>query len=344
MEAVHGRVSTLVVLTTVVLSSFAIANTDDSVNPASLAGGSTTAAQSDQEEENVFEEEFLLLEEADTVFSASRHEQAIELSPVAITVITREQIAVSGALGIPDLLRRVPGTMGIISSPAITAVVGRLPFSTSNHDFLVLVDGKQANIEQIGQPLWEILPVNIEDIERIEVIRGPVSALYGVNALAGVISIYTRSIPERKGAWAKLEAGQWNRWTTAGRASYRAEDFGFSLSASYDRAGDFGNARGQGKKVWKLRLVGQWNPIPGHELKLDFESDNGRGLISNYVVPVNGDGNHLGAQVRYKAGDIDAGIYYIFSRFTGELISRLGYGGLHLADLAPLEATEQTVD
>ncbi|RME20349.1 MAG: hypothetical protein D6806_16530 [Deltaproteobacteria bacterium] len=294
--------------------------------------------------EEEFEEEFLLLEEAEKVYSASRHEQAIKLSPVAVTVITRQQIAVSGALTLPDLLRRVPGTQAVVASPMLTGVVGRLPFTTENHDFLVLVDGKQANIEQLGQPPWEILPINLEDIDRIEVIRGPVSALYGANALAGVISIYTRSATEKSGAWAKVEAGQWNRWTVAGRASLRQGSFGASISAGYDRAGDFGNPRGSGKKVWKVRLLGDWRPKEGHKLCLDFEGSSGGGNTPTTAGNIDGRLLHFGTQLSYESERLKGHLYFVWDGYSGRLLNRLDYAGLHLADFSHLDVTNQTVD
>jgi len=132
----------------------------------------------------------------ETVTSAARHEQDIGMSPSAITVLTREDIRTSGAINLVDLFRMVPGLDVIVNSPAFTSVSGRLNWTQENNHCLVLIDGREANFELLGATVFEVLSITIEDIDRIEVIRGPGSALYGANALSGATASWAEASPQ----------------------------------------------------------------------------------------------------------------------------------------------------
>ena len=173
------------------------------------------------QDDEAIEDEFALLEEelaADEVRSASKHRQSIFWSPSAITVLTREDIRASGAVNVPDLLRRVPGFDVYELKPSFPLVGARALTDNSNNLILVLVDGREPLIELSGWPIWAGLTVDLEEIERIEVIRGPGSTLYGANAFAGVVSITT--LPDRPstGADISLAAGEGGTHRLFGRA------------------------------------------------------------------------------------------------------------------------------
>jgi outer membrane receptor for ferrienterochelin and colicin len=146
-----------------------------------------------QEDEDI-EDEFAFLEEelsADEVKSASKRRQSIFWSPSTITVFTREDIRASGATVLSDLLRRVPGFDVIELKPSLPLVGARALTESSNNLVLVLVDGREALIEMAGFPIWSAMTIDMEEIERIEIIRGPGSSLYGANAFAAVVNITT---------------------------------------------------------------------------------------------------------------------------------------------------------
>ena len=129
----------------------------------------------------------------ETVVAASRRAQATLDAPNAITVITGDEVRASGLRSLADILRRVPGaevmTMGLGSA--------NLSFRGFNqriaNKVLLLIDGRPEYQDFLGVTLWAVLPVGLEEIERVEVIRGPGSALYGANAMLGVVNIITRS-------------------------------------------------------------------------------------------------------------------------------------------------------
>ncbi|MFL5348854.1 MAG: TonB-dependent receptor domain-containing protein [Hyalangium sp.] len=127
------------------------------------------------------------------VVTASRRAQSSLEAPNATTVITAEDIRLSGATSLVELLRRVPG------ADVMELGVGSANFSLRGFNqriankVLVLVDGRSEYQDFLGMTLWSSLPISLEEIDRIEVIRGPGSALYGANAMLGVVNIITRA-------------------------------------------------------------------------------------------------------------------------------------------------------
>ncbi|TAN79526.1 MAG: hypothetical protein EPN14_05965, partial [Gallionella sp.] len=132
------------------------------------------------------------LQEFPVVLSASRLSQPISETPNAMTVIDRNMITASGARDIADLFRLVPG-MYVGYSDGHTPVVSyRGTTDAFARRMQVLVDGRTIYLPPFGQVDWAELPLDIGDIERIEVIRGPSAASHGSNSVQGVISIFTR--------------------------------------------------------------------------------------------------------------------------------------------------------
>lgn len=127
------------------------------------------------------------------VVTASRFGQAPLDSPSTISVITADDIRLSGLTNIPDLLRRVVGVEAMSKSAGHTDISIRGFNRELNNKVLVLVDGRTTTWDFLGSTLWNTLPISIDDIDRIEVIRGPGSAIYGANAMTGVVNIITRT-------------------------------------------------------------------------------------------------------------------------------------------------------
>ncbi|HEX9970957.1 MAG TPA: TonB-dependent receptor plug domain-containing protein, partial [bacterium] len=142
-----------------------------------------------------------------TVVSAARRAQSISEAPAAISVITEEDINVSGAITIPDLLRMVPG-LDVMQITASDLVVNSRGYNKEmSNKMLVLIDGRHVYWDFYGIILWDSFPIVLEDIKRIEIIRGPGSALYGANAFSGVINIITKSAEEVKGTHVFVTGG-----------------------------------------------------------------------------------------------------------------------------------------
>ncbi len=152
------------------------------------------------------------------VTSVSKKEQKLSQVASAIFVITQEDIRRSGATNIPDLLRMVPG-MNVAQINANTwAIAGRGLNGEFANELLVMVDGRAVYTPTTGGVFWDVLDIPLEDIERIEVIRGPGGSVWGVNAVNGVINILTKNASETKGVM--LVAGGGNLDQGFGTAQY----------------------------------------------------------------------------------------------------------------------------
>ncbi len=137
------------------------------------------------------------------VTSASKTEESLFDSPLSTTVLSYDEMIASGATSIEEALRLVPGIIvrektngnydvhirGNDNLPAKNMML-----YSENSNTLVMIDGRPVFNYSHGGTLWETLPVSFEDIDRIEVVRGPSSALYGPNAVSGVINIITQGI------------------------------------------------------------------------------------------------------------------------------------------------------
>lgn len=143
------------------------------------------------------------LDELPVVLSASRLVQPLADAPGAITIIDRELIKASGAREITDLLRLVPGfQVGMYHESSTRPVVAYHGLADQHsRQMQVLIDGRSAYSPFfLGSIDWNNLRLSLDDIERIEVLRGSNSAAYGANAFMGVINIITRHPSQSQGA------------------------------------------------------------------------------------------------------------------------------------------------
>lgn len=128
-------------------------------------------------------------------------------SPVAIYVITGEDIRRSGVTTIPEALRLAPG-VEVARIDGSKWAVGIRGFGTRlSRDVLVLIDGRSVYTTLLAGTYWEVQDTLLEDIDRIEVIRGPGGTIWGPNAVNGVINIITKSTKETLGSYASAGGG-----------------------------------------------------------------------------------------------------------------------------------------
>ncbi len=171
------------------------------------------------------------------VVTASRYGQDPLDSPSTISVLTAEDIRLSGATTIPELLRRVAGLDVMTLSGGHDDISIRGFNRELNNKVLVLMDGRSTYWDFVGATLWSALPLSLEEIERIEIIRGPGSAVYGANAVTGVINIITRLPGEGDALLFHADAGSraFGRGTalTSGRVGPNA----YRFSAGYQQHG-----------------------------------------------------------------------------------------------------------
>jgi iron complex outermembrane receptor protein len=141
------------------------------------------------------------------ITSASRKEQRLGDVPAAVYVITQDDIRRSGMTTVPELLRLVPGVQVARINANKWAVSVRGFNGLYSNKLLVLVDGRSVYNRLFSGVLWDSEDVVLDDVDRIEVIRGPGGAVWGANAVNGVINIVTKTAADTKGALVRVGGG-----------------------------------------------------------------------------------------------------------------------------------------
>lgn len=148
------------------------------------------------------------LDDLPVVLSVSRLSQPVNEAPAAVTVIDRDMIHASGFRDIPDLLRLVPGFSVAYTRDNTWAAGYHGLGDAYSRRFQVLVDGRSIYSPHYGAVHWTDLPLSIDDIERIEVVRGPNAAIHGANSFAAVINIITKTAAQVPGESVSLQLGE----------------------------------------------------------------------------------------------------------------------------------------
>lgn len=141
------------------------------------------------------------------VVTASKTAEELRDAPVAITVVTASEIEKSPAQSYGDLLRVVPGLNVAQTSARDVNLTPRLATGRNARATLALLDGRTIYQDYFGMVLWDLLPINFDEVKQVEVIRGPDSAMWGPNAFGGVVNILTKDPAEMLGTSVKLGGG-----------------------------------------------------------------------------------------------------------------------------------------
>ena len=167
------------------------------------------------------------------VVSASKVETQLVDAPATMSVISGDALAALPAQNYGDVLRSVPGVNVVQLSARDINVTSRQATGTLATSQLTLLDGRSLYLDFYGLVLWDFVPTNTSDIKQIEVVRGPASAVWGANALTGVVNIITKSPRETAGATnVTFNAGYFDRnaGSTIGRGA--GKTFGAGVSTS----------------------------------------------------------------------------------------------------------------
>jgi iron complex outermembrane receptor protein len=207
------------------------------------------------------------------VTSVTKHPEMLADSPAAVYVITHDDITRSGARSLPEILRLAPNLGVMRLSPGNYIITSRgLGGNQAAQNFpnklLVLIDGRSVYSPLYSGIAWDTLYVPPEDIDRVEVISGPAGALWGANAVNGVINIITRAASETQGG--RVEFG----WGTASR------------SASFQYGGTLGD--------------NAWYRVYAHDFHEEsFDTGKGRDARNGWTAP------QAGFRVDWDAGARD---------------------------------------
>lgn len=252
-----------------------------------------TAAASAGTEESVNPVKTLTLEQLANVevTSVSKTPEEVRNTAAAIYVITQEDIWRSGATNIPEALRLAPG-VEVARIDGDTWSIGIRGFgSRLARDVLVLIDGRTVYTTLLAGTYWEVQNVMLDDVERIEVIRGPGGTIWGPNALNGVINIITKSAKDTHGALVDAEAGSLHSGTLnaryggrSGSVDYRVYGLGFDRGHQY-------HPDGKNFDDWRAIQGGfrtDWTKNTRDSLTLQgdiYAEGYGEGVTATYYTP-----------------------------------------------------------
>lgn len=183
------------------------------------------------------------------ITSASRKEQRVGDTPAAVYVITQDAIRRSGITTIPELFRLVPGTQVAQVNSNNWAISVRGFNDLWANKLLVLVDGRSIYTRTLAGVSWSMQGLLLEDIDRIEVIRGPGGSIWGADAVNGVVNIITKTAADTQGTLVRVGAGTYDRgqgalryggsfWNVDYRVFAQWADHDGSLVARRTRAAD----------------------------------------------------------------------------------------------------------
>ncbi|MBX3324283.1 MAG: TonB-dependent receptor [Nitrospira sp.] len=213
------------------------------------------------------------------VTSVSKKVQPLSQASAAIFVLTQEDIRRSGANSIPEALRMVPGLIVARIDANKWAISSRFDTGRFADDLLVMMDGRTVYSPSLGGTFWEVQDTILEDIERIEVIRGPGGTLWGANAVNGAINIITKRAKDTHGNLITLGGGTEERgFTSLRHGGHIGDTFHYRVfGKAFDRDRSF-NPEGA-HDDWRMGRAGfraDWEIGQHDQLMIHAESYQGR--------------------------------------------------------------------
>jgi iron complex outermembrane recepter protein len=209
------------------------------------------------------------------VMAATRLPQSVTDTPVAITVIDRKMIDASGFIEIPDLLRLVPGfQVGLSWRDHHTAVTYHGQSDGLSRRMQVLIDGRVAVGSLFGTVDWDRLGIVVDDIDRIEVVRGPASISFGSNAFNGAINIITRSPYDNPGLRMSAVTGSRDMGIASSQYSHVGEKFDYRVALNYFHTDGFSGVNDE-STVRSGRFQGHYQVAS--DIALDFQLGHAEG-------------------------------------------------------------------
>ncbi len=234
--------------------------------------------------------------------TANRIPTSIQRTGSAITVIQRAEIERTNPTSLVDVLRAVPGiSLTEAGGPGATSDI-RLRGANPNHT-LVLIDGVRVNDPSQASGEFDGAMIVPSLIERIEVLRGPQSALYGSDAIGGVVNIITKRGRGQPSFSVGFEAGSYGTISTVGSAVGTIGPWSFAFSGTAQRSDGFSR---YGERIGRLGNANNINGVRGGKLEDDgFTRFGGYGRVG--YDPGNGFRVELSALSVYTNADTDAG-------------------------------------
>ena len=280
--------------------------------------------------------------EEQVVVTASKVEQQLVNAPATVSVVTSDVIASTPATNYAELFRSVPGVNLSQTSARDFNITMRGAASTLATSTLALLDGRSIYLDFFGFVAWDLLPVNPNELKQIEVIRGPASAVWGANAMNGVVNFISKTPRELNGNSATLTFGTFGRDIDGGQQLGNGTLFGinatharavndqwaYKLSAGGYTSDPYARPTGlipNGTGTRYPDFVNTGTTQPKFDARVDYDAEKFKlvlsggysgtdGIFHTGIGPFDSDGVGIGyASMRYTRGGLK------FSVFTNQL-------------------------
>jgi len=268
--------------------------------------------------------EALLFMEIPTVISAAGTAQPMTEAPAAVSVLSAEDIKNAGVLSVPDLFRLVAGLDYVRSSASNVIIAARGLNARARTQ--VLVDGLSVYEDVLNLVYWHEIPIPLDEIERIEVVKSPATALYGDKAFAGLVNIITKSPDALRGTLVRQTVGEAGTLVTDLIHGGGTGPIRYKLSAGYDRTNQFPNPPigrtddelGRADARGHAYVEGQIDEASKLALTLGFDQFDRRETTIPTAAGVQVVSGYQGyARLNYSLGDLRAQVAY--NRFEADL-------------------------
>lgn len=205
------------------------------------------------------------------VSSVARQEASLASAAVSIQRISRAEIRRSGAVTLPEALRLASHLHVARINAGNYSITARGFSAEFENKMLVMIDGRSVYSPLFSGVFWDVQDVMLEDVERIEVISGPGSTIWGTNAVNGVINVITRKAQDSTGTFARISAGNDERAAAARYGAVLPSGVAYRLYARYTTHDDLENEAGQA-------VPGRW-----HQRQAGFRTDFEAGPFTTTV-------------------------------------------------------------
>ncbi len=212
------------------------------------------------------------------IVTATRTARTIEDTLASVTVFTREYIERNHAMTLPDLLKQVPG-LDIVGGGGLGKVSSIFMRGTESDHTLVLIDGIKIGSATLGGTSLQDIP--LAQVERIEIVRGPRSSLYGSEAIGGVIQIFTRAEEQDPHFSVALQGGNHHTYQVSSKISGNMDRIHYGITANHLRTRGFNSCNGSATE-----FAGCFTTEP------DRDGYKNTAFTAQLSYPLNGE-NHL---------------------------------------------------
>jgi outer membrane receptor protein involved in Fe transport len=298
------------------------------------------------------------------VVSASRAEEKLIDAPATMSVITSQAIEAAPSANFAELLRSIPGVNVTQVSARDINLTSRAATGTLATGQLAMLDGRSLYQDFFGFVMWDFLPVNFNEVKQVEVIRGPASAVWGANALYGVVNVISKTPRELKGSAASFGFGGFDRpdadagslWSVSAtwadapndRWSYKISGGGFSQDAFARPTGRIPCDRPEVCTVTTNNyppFTNQGTTQPKFDARVDYDYEDGRklsfsgglagtdGIMHSGIGPFDiRSGSVMGyVKANYSKGNLRAGFFTNILNGDADQLLTLGLNGAPIA-------------